>query len=379
MSLIRRSIVSKHVFVLFLVSVLLSVLFGVLSYKEVYEITLPVYFGSMFFLLLLFTLFYSLDVIRPLKKVLREMQALITGKDYKKIYTERVDEIGILAHFFNQVTKSFSKVSDDIADRNRLVSDLDVASQLQEDILPKKSPIIKGLEVVAKTKPATELGGDAFNFFRTKDKVYIYIGDVTGHGVAAGLVMTMANSLISVFSDIYDSAYDVLVHVNQYIKRHVHKAMFMTMLMLCWDEKKQSLSYVGAGHEHILVYRAETGECESILAGGVALGMVPDNSQLISEKTIDLSDGDFVILYSDGIIEARNKAGDFFGLDQLKVLVQEFAPKYSAEGVNYHIAKSVSAFIKASKQLDDITLIVIKKDSKLSNGGNTDMTTNWQE
>jgi HAMP domain-containing protein len=379
MPLIRGSIVSKHISLLFLLVSLFGVVFAVLSYKGITEISFPIYFGSMLVLLLLFVLFYVFDVIRPLSKILREMQALITGKNYKKIYTDRVDEIGILAHFFNQVTKSFSNVSDDIVDRDRLISDLDVASQLQNDILPLESPSIKGLQVVAKTKPATELGGDAFNFFHSDSKVYIYIGDVTGHGVAAGLVMTMANSLITVFSDIYDSAYDIIVHVNQYLKKHVHKAMFMTALMLCWNEKSQRLSYVGAGHEHILVYRSKTGECDSILGGGVALGMVPDNSKLVSEKELPLADGDFVVLYSDGIIEARNSAGDFFGLDRLKALVQEFAPKFSADGVNYHIAKEVSAFIKGVEQLDDITLIVIKKDSKLSISSDADMTTNWKE
>ena len=68
------------------------------------------------------------------------------------------------------------------------------------------------------------------------------------------------------------------------IKKHVKKAMFMTLVLLCWDHKTKKLTYVGAGHEHILVYRAESGECEAIMSGGVAIGMVPDNSKIVSEN-----------------------------------------------------------------------------------------------
>src|SRR5690606_4410075 len=145
-------------------------------------------------------------------------------------------------------------------------------------ILPFKTPSVDGLQIVAKNKPATELGGDCFDIFNDDEKTFIYVGDVTGHGVAAGLMMTMVSSLVRVFADFTDSAYEIVVKVNKYIRRHVKQSMFMTMVMLAWDRSNQELTYVGAGHEHILIYRALTGECEAVLSGGVALGMVPDNS-----------------------------------------------------------------------------------------------------
>ena len=168
-----------------------------------------------------------------MKKVLYQMQALIAGKPYKRVFTNRIDEVGILAHFFNQVTKGLGKVSFDIKDRERMLDELTIASQLQSDILPIKTPQVDGLQIVAKNRPATELGGDSFNVFDAKGKTYIYIGDVTGHGVAAGLIMTMVYTLVSVFSDIYDNAYDILVNVNKNVKKYVKKAMFMTMVTLC--------------------------------------------------------------------------------------------------------------------------------------------------
>ncbi|MBI2634824.1 SpoIIE family protein phosphatase [Candidatus Peregrinibacteria bacterium] len=323
------------------------------------EVSFRIFLISLGFVGVLFFLIYWLSLYRPLKIILAEVQALLSGKTYHRIYTDRIDEIGILAHFFNQVTEGFGEVSYDLKEKDRMFSELSVASQLQRDILPLRNPNIKGLQIVAKTKPATEVGGDSFSFLETKDKAYIYIGDVTGHGVAAGLIMTMVNSLITVFTDIYDSAYEALVHVNHYIKRHVKRAMYMTLVMLCWDEKAEKMTYVGAGHEHILVYHSDSGECEAILSGGVALGMVENNSKLIQEKEIFMKEGDFIVLYSDGMTEARNKAGELFGLDRLKAAVKEFASQYSAEGVNYHIARTVTDFMDV--QGDDMSLIVIKR------------------
>src|SRR3989338_6686670 len=154
-----------------------------------------------------FTIYFlvigSFYIVKPLRTILLQMQALLSGKPYKQIYTERIDEIGILAHFFNQVTAGLGEASYDIKDRERMLSELNVAAQLQKDILPPKNPVVEGLQIVAKNKPATEVGGDIFNFITVKDKTYIYIGDATGHGVAAGLIITMVSTLLSVFSGFF--------------------------------------------------------------------------------------------------------------------------------------------------------------------------------
>lgn len=372
-SIIRRLIINFLV----LGGVVAAALFF-LNYRDYQQVSFSWVVGAVAFVLMASVFICFWNIVKPFKVVLGQMQALIVGKPYKRIYTNRVDEIGVLAHFFNQVTKGLGEVSKDIQDKDRMMDELTIAAQLQRDILPLQTPSIKGLQIVAKNKPATELGGDIFNVFTTKKgKTYIYMGDVTGHGVAAGLIMTMATSLISVFADLFDTAYDILVNVNRYIKRHVKKAMFLTMVMLCWDGEKEKLTYVGAGHEHILVYRMATGECQAILSGGVALGMVPDNSKVIKELEIQLNDGDFIVLYSDGIIEAKNATGEFYGLEKLKKSLSEYAPQYSAEGVNYHIAKDVSEFLHGSTQEDDMSLIVIKRDKSLQGVEVADKTINW--
>lgn len=378
MNFISKSIIRR----LFLHLLLFVVAVFAISYFFYFKSSghIPSYFlfiGLTVFLLF-FVFLYWWDIVRPLKAIMAQIQLLLTGKPYKRIFTTRLDEIGVLSYFFNKVIQGLGEASYDIKEKDRLVSDLSIASQLQQDILPAENPEVNGIQIIAKTKPATELGGDSFNFFKVGNKFYFYVGDVTGHGVAAGFIMTMVNSLIGVFTELYNSAYDIVVTVNKHIKKHVKKAMFMTLVMLCWDEERQALSYVGAGHEHILVYRAISGECEDILTGGVALGMVADNSKLVKEKFIDLNPGDFVVLYSDGITEARNAMGELFGLENLKKAVIEYAPQYSAEGVHYHIAKQVSDFMHDQEQSDDMTLIVIQRNENIHSGKLHDKTTNWK-
>lgn len=378
MYLIGTSGVRKLFLLLLSATLVLGAVFYFGFYAQARPITWEIFLLLLGGLLIFFLIAAYLIFVRPMKIVLEQMEALIAGKPYKRIYTSRIDEVGVLAHFFNQVTRGFSEVSLDIKDRERMIDELTIAAQLQRDILPLRSPFIPGLEVVAKNKPATELGGDIFNFIDAKGKTYIYIGDVTGHGVAAGLIMTMATSLISVFADLEGSAYEILVSVNRYIKQHVKKAMFLTMVMLSWDNQAGKLTYVGAGHEHILIYRKDSGVCEAILSGGVALGMVPDNSKLIKESEIPLGEGDFVVLYSDGIIEARNVAGELYGLERLKQSVVEFASQYSAEGVNYHVAQAVSHFAAGHVQDDDMSLIVLRRNRDVQNGVEIkDQTISW--
>ncbi len=374
----KKTILRKLIFIFFLLTLIVAVFSLYLFFFGNKEVPYYVLLVCAVFYSVLFIVFYYRDVVLPLKALVNEMQALLTGSQFKAIYTDRIDEIGIIAYFFNQVIKSLSKVSFDIKDRQRILEELAVASQLQRDILPLKNPQVNGLSIVAKNRPASEIGGDSFNIISVKDKVFIYVGDVTGHGIASALIMTMVNSLISVFAEIYANAFDIVRYTNKHIKKHVKKAMYMTMVLLSWDISLKKLTFVGAGHEHVLVFRRAIGKCEAIVSGGVALGMVPDNSSLIKEKEIFLDDGDFVILYSDGITEARNINEELYGLERLIKAVEIYANEFSAEGLNYKIAMDVSTFMKGHVQLDDMTLIVIQKISDtISVDSNVSTPTNW--
>lgn len=361
MDFLTKSSILRRVFYYFaLFALLVGALVFFLYFSQQEEIPLTMFIGVLVLFLVYFLLVYFYEIVRPLKSILAQMKALLTGKKYQRIYTKRMDEIGIIAHFFNEVTKSFEKVSLDIREGKRMMSELEIAGQLQRDILPPASPDVPGLEIVAKTRPAVELGGDSFDFITRGDNTFIYVGDVTGHGVPAALVMTMVNTLVHTFVEVYDNAYDVLVNTNKQLKHRIKSTMFMTLLMLRWNRMSRQMTFVGAGHEHLIVYRANTGKCEVRQSGGIALGMVPDNSKLIKEQELQLMEEDVIVLFSDGLTEGRNMAGEMYTLDRLIQAVERFATQYGPAGIVHHVALDYSRFVENHIQDDDVTLIAVQ-------------------
>ncbi len=360
MKFIQKSLLGRVFVYFFLFSLLITA--GVFYFYSIgqYTISLGTFVVSLFVFLLYFLLVYLNEIVRPFELILNQIKNLLTGRKYNRIYTKRIDEIGTIAHFFNEVTKSLEKISGQLKEGKRMLGELEIAAQLQKDILPVEAPHIPGLEIIAKNRPASELGGDNFDFITSKDNTYIYVGDVTGHGVPAALVMTIVHTLIHTFVEIYDSAFDVVVQTNRRLKTRIKSTMFMTMLMLRWNHVTQKMTYVGAGHEHLLIYRAGKGACEVRMTGGIALGMIADNSKIIKELDLPLEKDDVVILYTDGIVEARNMAGEMYGLNRLKAAVELYAPQYGSEGIVYHVARDFSRYVQEHVQDDDVTLIAIR-------------------
>lgn len=367
LNIVRKSLTRR--ILLFLLVIAAAAAGAAYYYYRGFDYQFPVYYSlvGLSALMLIFTLIIFRSISRPLRILTKQMKYLITGKSYKKIYTNRIDEIGVIAQFFNEVTDNLENISYKLKDAQRMASELEVASKIQKMVLPNQAPVIPGLEICAKTRPAVEIGGDNFDFINRGDSSYMYVGDVTGHGVPSALVMMMANTLLHTYSEIYDNLYDIVVNTNRQLKPRIKSAMFMTMVMLKWDQKNEKMSYLGAGHEHILIYKPSTGKIEAKVTGGIALGMVPDNSKLVKELPLDIEKGDILVLYSDGITEAKNDSGEMFGLERLKQTIIKHAATYGPEGISHHTATDFSDFVGNAEQIDDITLIVIKYTGKEMN------------
>lgn len=362
MNLLRRSFTAKVIVLLLGLDV--AVCGALYIFGRYYALSFVplefIYYGlSALFAILVLVFWFS--VSRPLKSIIMQMQAMLTGREYKKFFTDRVDEVGIMAHFFNEITRSLNRFSGDIAEGKRMAGDLEIASGLQHDILPREAPHISGLVIGMKTQSAAEVGGDSFGFIPAKECTYLYIGDASGDSVAAGILMTIVNTLVTVYSEIAHSLQEVIYHVNRQLKRKIHSTLFMTMLMLKWDAKGKVMSYIGAGHEHLLAYSMKTGRCEATPSGGIALGMVPDNSKLIKEQILPFENGDIVLLYTDGVVRCRNAAGEEFGLDRLKEAVSKYASQYGPVPTLEKIMADVASFMAGTSQMDDMTLIAIQR------------------
>ncbi len=344
----------------------LTILLVVLTYAIYYFFDFTVFTWQQVIMLtaayfMLSIIIYIWDIVRPLSKIIDQIKAVLANRKYKKIYTKRTDEIGILAHFFNEVTESLERVSDELAESKKISGELQTAGQLQKELIPDVAPTIEGFDVAVKNRSAEELGGDNLDFIKVGNSTYFYIGDVTGHGVPAAIVMTMVNTLINAFVEIYDTAYEVVVQTNRRLKKRIRATMFMSMMMMKWDGLKKQMSYVGCGHEHILVYRAKTGQVDCLPSGGIALGMVADNSKIVKESTIDLSAGDVLVLYTDGITEAKNMSGEMFGLHGIKAVLAQYGGQGGAMEIIQNIAREFSKFVEEHVQEDDVTLMVLRK------------------
>ena len=314
---------------------------------------------ALFFILSLIALRQILHA--PLRTILIEMKLLLTGKSFHRIYTKRTDEIGILGHFFNEITANLEKISHDLKEHQRNSEELNLAQKIQRDLIPREAPAIPNLEITAKTKSAAEIGGDSFDFMPQEKQTFFYIGDVTGHGIPAGLVMIMVDTLISTFAGMSENAKDLIVNVNKFLKPKLQPNMFMTMVMLRWQHEEKKMHFAGGGHEHILHYKASEGKCEAIMSGGIAVGMLPDSSAVVKEQELAFQEGDFLILYSDGITECKNMNGEQFGLERLTKSVETKAPSAtSTKELFDHVAQEVTVFVEEHVQEDDMTLIVAK-------------------
>lgn len=330
---------------------------------------------ATFLVITILILIFDLKI--PLSKILIEIKALLTGNAYHKIKTQRQDEIGLIANFFNEVTTNLEDIYSDIKMHKRIQKELSSAQDIQRMLIPKTAPEMRYMEITAKTRPASEIGGDTFDFYTHKNRNLLYIGDSTGHGIPAGIVMVMVDALLETFIDLKESLKDIVITLNKYLKPHLKPSMFMTMMLLEWIPEESKIKWAGAGHEHLIHVKTTQKQVGIIMAGGVAIGMVPDNSTFVKEQELNMEENDFIILYSDGITEAKNPQGEEYGLKRLSEFIKnEASVALTSEDFFKKIAIDVGKFMGGSTQLDDMTLIVMKHTEKKM--ADLDDTTEWK-
>ncbi len=260
-----------------------------------------------------------------------------------------------------QILKVFKQ---ELRDGRKLRSEVEIASEIQRHVVANEDTVIPSLEIAIATVPASEVGGDSLDIIIGKENnYYVYVWDVTGHGVPSGFVMMMVNSLISAFATEEVNGARILSETNRILKPRIKQNMMMTCVMLRWNEKDKTLFYTGAGHEYLLVYKATEQKVYKIKSGWVALGMVRDASKALKEQQILFDRNDVVILYTDGITEARyrsEQSGILFGIDRIVEAIMK-VPVKTAENIFRQLTIDLSAFMGyRHKQFDDITLFVAR-------------------
>lgn len=250
------------------------------------------------------------------------------------------------------------------AEQERVRAELDLAATIQQQLLPRKLPMSSQIDVYGKMIPAKELGGDYFDFIdQGNGEFHICIGDVAGKGLPAGLVMIMARSYLRPLTRAMRSPLSIISETNRLLYQDTRRETFMSALLLYWSDRAGRFLWTGAGHEHLLVYRARTRRTEAIQAGGMVLAMLSEAGGRFVENELYLESGDAVVLYTDGITEAQNERGEFFAessLEPLLAVVSRYG-HLSAKDLLEAILWELQSFMGSAPQHDDITLVTIKR------------------
>src|SRR5215217_3251206 len=218
----------------------------------------------------------------------------------------------------------------EILQRELVEQELELARSIQQASLPKEVPTLEGWQISPFYRPAREVGGDFYDFhFLSEGRVGLVVGDATGKGVPAALVMSTTLGMLQLAAGALDSSSpgEVLSRVNETLFARIPPNMFVTCFYAILDPNSASLSYANAGHDLPYVLRGSGGECEELRARGMPLGLMPQMSY--EEKEIVLQEGDSALFYSDGLVEAHNPKGEMFGFPRLRALITEHGEKRS--------------------------------------------------
>jgi len=247
--------------------------------------------------------------------------------------------------------------------RRALARELAIGRKMQLALLPNRMPQFAGWQFATHYESAWQVGGDFYDFIRPADepqRLCLVIGDVTGKGVPAALMMAVARTLIRAETGKGNSAANVMQRVNELILSDNRSPLFLSALYAVLDVATGILRYANAGHNPPLCLRRASGEVEELPAHGYLLGAFGGVS-FSEEKTV-LAVGDALVLYTDGINEARDGEGRFFGEERLKMAVAA-AGDCSAEEIVKGVVTAVGDFTGAVDQADDMTLLVAKRVS----------------
>jgi len=304
---------------------------------------------------ILTALWLSHFMTRPLQVMVDAVHQLAKGDFSARMNLATGDERDLLAQAFNEMVPQLKEMM-------RMRRGLEMAQEVQQSLQPREMPDLPGLDIAATTVYCYETGGDYFDFFpcgKDCEGLGVVVGDVTGHGVAAALLMTTARALLRMRAVQLGTISEVVTSVNQQLTLDTYESgSFMTLFYLAVDQANRSLRWVRAGHDPAIFYDSTTDQFEELLGSGVALGVDKDWHYEGNEKS-GLGTGQIIFLGTDGIWETRNMDGEMFGKERLYEIIRSNGQKPAKEIQNEVLAE-LDKFQGSTVQEDDVTIVVIK-------------------
>ena len=243
-------------------------------------------------------------------------------------------------------------------ERRRLESELEMSQVVQRALLPQRVPTIAGVELAAFSRPADIIGGDYFDFFKYHDGSHgIVIADVSGHGVSSGMLMSSLQMAIQTMAPDVDSPAVILERLNRFFIHNINFTTFVTVFLAKFDSDSRTLTYVNSGHNPPAVYQRSGNKINWLTRTAPAIGL--DEHYSPRTETVQLSNGDVLLLYTDGLTEAFNNEMEQFGAERVGDFLRS-AADLSPSDMLQLVREGVSAHGGDVPLSDDLTLVAMK-------------------
>lgn len=270
--------------------------------------------------------------------------AFLSEKKYRKNFNEQYN-------FY--LKKNFENI--------RMKKELDSAKEIQLSMLPESNSVINSIDISGISLPAKEVGGDYFDYFKLSEtKLGVFICDVSGHGVASGLMLSGLRSCMHLILEDDDDPRIVMEKLNRMVRKTQQRKMFVTAVFALIDTGKGECRLFNAGHLPPYKISESAGEIFKIKKHGITLGAI-DNISIPnheSEVVFDFNRGDKIVFYTDGLSEAMNKTKQEYGFERIENILQQNTEKSPLELIDI-LNNDVRNFIGESEQIDDLTILII--------------------
>ena len=324
-----------------------------------------IFTSFIFFALIVIGVIAAHRLTVALRGLVEATSQVMVGDFTVRVRPKNDDEIGLLAKSFNKMTEEVSNLMDKTAENARMETELETAQTVQNALFPAKEVKIGPLHIYGDSVSASECGGDWWYYSRVGNKVYLWIGDATGHGVPAALLTSAARAVASVIESIPEiTPAKALSMLNKAIYSTSKGEMMMTFFLSCFDLDKKTLTYCNASHDPPYYLSHEvTGQPKKkdyiplMEVNNPRLGQAPDSEY--SEHEMKVHEGDKIVFYTDGIMDVESPEGDLFGERRfLKSLAEINLHKVGTTVMN--IFDQLNIFRKDTPLNDDVTLVVLE-------------------
>ena len=306
----------------------------------------------------------SFLITGPIQRLIKDIDQVSAGDLEHKTVAHSKDEIGLLAQTFNRMTTALRAAHDQEIQSKALEHDLEIASEIQSNLVPKRMLKVPGWDVGAYYRPSKEVGGDYYDFFQVDDDHEgVIVADVSGKGLPGALVMTMARAFIRMEAERggNTSPADTLGKANRMLAQDIKKGMFVTALYCILNKKTNEIRVASAGHNPMVVWRAAANRIQLVNPNGIALGFDkgPVFERSVKEESLVLGHGDRIVVFTDGTVEAMDAANREFGDKRFYDLVAQLATRDSNQLLNL-LVKALDDHKGSAPQSDDITIVTLR-------------------